>query len=62
MLGDLLKREQLCAAKSRIAFAGATGPQRLHDPPEGVERQTHVGRMGHTGAVRRLLHNSRGAH
>ena len=44
MLGDLLKREQLCAAEPAHAFAGATDPQRLHDAPEGVER--HATRPG----------------
>ena len=60
MLGDLLKREQLCAAKPRIAFAGTTDPQRLHDVPEGVECHTHIGRMGHARGVRGLFHDSMG--
>jgi hypothetical protein len=58
MLGDLLKREQLCAAKPRRVFAGATGPQRLDDVPESVERHTHIGRMSPTGGARDVLHDS----
>ena len=61
MLGDLLKREQLCAAEPSIIFAGATDAQRLHDVPEGVERDTHIGRMGHARDVRGLFHDSTGA-
>ena len=52
MLGDLLKREQLCRPKPGMAFAAATVPQRLDDVPEGVERHPHVGRPGHESAVR----------
>jgi len=52
MLGDLLKREQLCAAESPTAFAGATGSERLHDAPEGIECHAHIGRMRHAVGVR----------
>jgi hypothetical protein len=62
MLGDLLKREQLRAAKPRKVFASATDPKGLHDVPEGVERHTHIGRMSHAGGVRDLLHDSMGAY
>src|SRR5436190_7899102 len=61
MLGDLPKREQLCAAKPRIAFAGTTDPQRLHDVPEGIECHTHIGRMGHARGVQGLFYDSTGA-
>jgi hypothetical protein len=59
MLGDLLKREHLRAAQPRIAFADATDPQRLHDVPEGIERDAHIGWMGRPG-VQGLRHDSTG--
>jgi hypothetical protein len=63
MLGDLLRREQLWAAEPRGVGAGATDPQRLHDVPERVERQTHIGRqMGLRKGVPGLLPDSTGAH
>ena len=61
MLGNLLKCKKLRAAEPSIVFAGATDSQRLDDVPEGVERHTHVGRMGHTRGVRGLFHDSTGA-
>jgi hypothetical protein len=54
MLGDLLKREKLCAAEPRVALACAADPQRLNDVAERVERHRHVGRMGRMRAVRDL--------
>ena len=61
MLGDLLQCKQLRAAEPSIVFAGATGPQRLHDLPEDVERHTHVGRMGDARGVSGLFHDSTGS-
>lgn len=60
MLSDLLKRKQLCAAKPRMAFAGATDSQCLHDVPEGVECHSHIGRISHGTGVRELFHDSTG--
>ena len=60
MLGDLLKRKQLCATKRRIIFALAANPQRLHDTPERVERHAYIGRMGRTRALRGRLRASTG--
>jgi hypothetical protein len=61
VFGDLLQREQLCAAKPRKVFAGAADPERLHDVPEGVERHAHLWRMSHAGGDRDLLHDAAGA-
>lgn len=57
MFSNLLKGEQLCAAQPSLVVAVATGPQRLHDAPEGVERHAHVRWMGH--GIRRLVRYSR---
>ena len=61
MLGDLLQCEQLRAAKSTSVSGGATDSQRLNDVPEGVERHTHLGRMGRASGARGRCHDSTGA-
>jgi hypothetical protein len=60
MLSDLLKRKQLCAAQPRMALAGTTDPQRLHDVPEGVEGHSHLGRISDATGVRGVFHDSKG--
>jgi len=58
MLGDLLQREQLRAAEPSRVSTAAAGPQRLHYVPEGVERDTHIGRMCGARRLRRPFRDS----